>query len=225
MRIYKDFKEALNEIKRDLAEMGILVHPHTYQDKWVADNPDFDTLELQNYIYVVLNPRPEDLEPTQPWADKEFDERISGIPHNPGKAWAERAEVWKEFLEADGKFSYTYSERMWYQLNKLIREAKDNPDSRQLYLSIWNPKLDIFNIGGWRRVPCSLGYLFQIREEQVNMTYLMRSCDFVTHMVNDIYLATKLLHYFASQVGKPVGRFTHYIGSLHIFQKDVKGVF
>lgn len=225
MRIYLTFKEALNEVKRDLAEMGVKVHPHTYQDKWVADNPDFATLELQNYIYTVLNPDPNDLEPTQPWANVEFTERISRIPCNPGSAWRWRPEVWEEFLEEDGKFAYTYSERMHFQTDKLIQEARVNPDSRQLFLSIWNPKIDAPRIGGQRRIPCSLGYLFQIREGRVNMTYLMRSCDFVTHLVNDIYLATKLLHYFAERIERPVGRFTHYIASLHIFQKDVKDVF
>ena len=49
-RIYNKFDEALSEIGRDLAEMGISVHPKTWQDKDVSDNPDFETKELQNYI-------------------------------------------------------------------------------------------------------------------------------------------------------------------------------
>jgi len=56
MRIYQSFKEALPEIKRDLAEMGIKVHPKTYQDKNVERDLNFATLELQNYIYTVVQP-------------------------------------------------------------------------------------------------------------------------------------------------------------------------
>jgi len=224
MRIYRNFREAHSEIERDLAEMGIRVHPHTYQDKYIADDPRFETLELQDYIYTVTNPHTTDLKPVQPWAMEEFKERMSFEGINPGKAWKLREEVWEEFLH-QGKFAYTYSERMYFQLTKLTAEARDNPDSRQLYLSIWDPDTDITRLGGAARVPCSLGYLFQIRNDKVDIKYFMRSCDWVTHFQNDVYLAHRLQIWFATKVGKLPGKFTHYIGSLHVFQKDVKGVF
>ena len=83
-RIFKDFREATNEIKRDLAEMGISVHPQTYQDKFVGNDPNFSTFELQNYMYSVSSPLVTDLSPTQPWADREFIERTAQDPINPG---------------------------------------------------------------------------------------------------------------------------------------------
>lgn len=225
MRFYKDFKEALSEIKRDLAEMGIEVHPKTYQDKYIADDPNFATLELQNYVYTVLHPNPDDLGPVQPWADMEFEERISGIKYNPGNSWKKRLDVWEQFLESDGRFAYTYPERMAHQLDIIADEAEDNPDSRQLYMGIWDPNKDIYRLGGLSRVPCSLGYLFQIRGGILNVTYFMRSMDYVTHMENDMYLAHMLQRWMANRIGVPEGRFTHFVASLHIFKKDVKGVF
>ena len=224
MRIYSNFREALPEIKRELSEMGILTHPHTMQDKDVRGNPDYDALELQNLIYTVTDPRLEDLKPTQPWADVELLDRLSGKALNPGRAWKYRKEVWEEFLH-DGKFAYTYPERMAGQLKEIIREMQSNPNSRQLWLSIWDPQKDIANLGGVSRVPCSLGYLFQVRTGQVNLTYMMRSCDYATHFENDIWLAHSLQRAVAPLSGWPVGTFTHYIGSLHVFAKDMKGVF
>ncbi len=228
MRIYNDFTEALPEIQRDLVEMGIKVHPKTYQDKNVARDPQFETLELQDYIYTVVNPDGKDLSPTQPWADQEFCERILGIdgtPVNPGEAWTTRREVWKEFLK-DGYFAYTYSERFAQQSQvlRIINRLSEDKDSRQLYVSIWNPT-DTKNLGGISRVPCSLGYLIQVRKDHLNLTYLQRSCDFVTHFTNDIYLAWKFQEFVASQVNISIGTITHWIGSLHIFKKDGKGVF
>ena len=121
MRIYSNFKEAQNEIKRDLAELGVRVHTETMQDKYIADNPDFETRELQNYVYQVLKPIPSDLEGVH-WAyvEQEFEDRLVG-GRNPGKSWRTRPEVWEEFLEVDlgegggrrpNRFSYTYSQRM-----------------------------------------------------------------------------------------------------------------
>lgn len=226
MRIYKNFSEAVNEIRRDLAEMGIDVHPDTMQDKFVGDSEEYDTKELQNYIYTVINPAESlcQLNPTQPWADGEFFERTSNTPMNPGEAYKLRDDVWNEFLH-DGKFSYTYPERMYLKLERVIEEALRHPNSRQLYLSIWDPKVDTYRAGEQVRIPCSLGYLFQIRRGQLDITYFMRSCDFVTHFQNDVYLATKLMIYVAKRLGVKPGNFTHYVGSMHVYKKDVKDVF
>ena len=205
MRIYKNFKEALPEIKRDLAEMGIKCWPKTYQDKQVGDNPDFETLELSNYIYTVVNPNVADLEPTQPWADAEWIERKFGIighPVNPGEAYKLRPEVWKEFIGKNGKFAYTYSDRLsWFkQVNRVIARLKEDKDSRQLYIGVWSQE-DNTKLGGVSRVPCSLGYLLQCRKDHLNITYLQRSADFATHLVNDIYLAFKLQDFIAVVAG------------------------
>lgn len=246
MRIYRNFVEATNEIKRELAEMSIVVHPKTYQDKNIEYDPRYDTFELQNYIYCVTSPNPDDLTPTRPWVDLELAERLEGGGMcNPGEAWKTRPEVWTQFLQCPpdcigeridkkyceplpcsySRFSYTYDERMFFQIREIISEIKSNPNSRQLYMSIWDPISDIKNLGGKARIPCSLGYLFQVRRDQLNMTYLMRSSDFVTHWQNDVYLALKLQEYIAERTGYPVGMFTHYMGSLHVFRKDVEGVF
>jgi thymidylate synthase len=230
MRIYSNFKEALNEIKRDLAEMGIKVTTQTMQDKSRPEG--FETLELQNYIYTVINPNVKFLSPTQPWADLEFEERISEKAINPGKAYLKRLDIWGEFLEQtlypDGSygpsFSYTYPERMWFQLKRIVDELKKHPDSRQLFLSVWDPCKDIYRLGV-RRVPCTLGYYFQNRQGYVHMTYLQRSADFVTHFQNDIYLAIRLLKWVCNKANCKPGRFTHWIGSLHIYKEDVKDVF
>lgn len=241
MRIYINWNEAYEEIKRDLAEMGILVKPKTMQDKNIEGNSDFETMELQNYCYTLLNVNSSDIKGVvQPWADAEFKERISNpfLPHefsgcmetpnfiNPGEAWKLREDVWKEYMH-DGKMAYTYNERIWRneQLTKIIERLKEDHDSRQLWLSIWDPNEDVDKLGGISRVPCSLGYNFQFRDGKLNIHYVMRSCDFSTHFVNDVYLGIKLLEYVASKCGMEVGNFTHTIFSLHVYKKDVDNVF
>ena len=240
MRIYMNWEEAYEEIKRDLAEMGILVKPKTMQDKNIEGNSDYETKELQNYCYTLLNAKSSEITGViQPWADAEFEERIfapsiswveNGIRKyktiNPGEAWKLREDVWKEYMH-DGKMAYTYNERIWQneQLEKIIARLKEDHDSRQLWLSIWDPNTDTDKLGGISRVPCSLGYNFQFRDGKLNMHYVMRSCDFNTHFINDVYLAIKLLEYVAKEVGMEVGSFTHTMFSLHVYKKDIENVF
>lgn len=229
MRIYKHFKEAISEVERDLVEMGIRVHPKTYQDKNVEYDEGFETLELQNYIYTVLDPTRKNIGESQPYCDAEWKDRVEGImgnPRNPGEAYKTRLDVWQQFLEVDGRFAYTYSERYHLndQVNKIIERLAEDNDSRQLFITMWDV-FDTGKLGGISRVPCSLGYLIQVRKQRLNMTYLMRSCDFVTHFRNDIYLSACLQEYIANTGGFDIGTFTHWIGSLHMFKKDGKGVF
>lgn len=241
MRIYINAEEMIEETKRDLAEMGIVVRPATMQDKYVKGNPDYETRELQNYSYCILDAKSRDIPGvTQPWADAEFQERITdpwvrsprdGHPMssryiNPGQAWKLRKEVWSEYLH-NGRMAYTYNELLWKndQLTKVIDRLKEDPDSRQLWISLWNPEKDPDFLGGVSRVPCSLGYGLQVRDGKLNLHYVMRSCDFATHFRNDVYLAIKFLEWVAEKTGYQVGSFTHTIFSLHVYNKDVEGVF
>lgn len=231
MRYYLNPSEMYEEVKRDLAEMGITVRPKTMQDKNIEDDPNYGTKELQNYSYSLIAPNSKEINKAlpviQPWADEEFIERIdlSGTV-NPGEAYKSRNDVWDEFLH-DGKFAYTYNERLYNndQLPKIIQRIKEDPNSRQLWISIWDPEKDIDKLGGVSRVPCSLGYGLQIRNGTLNMHYIMRSCDFGTHFADDVYLAVKLLEYIAHHTGYEVGIFSHTIFSLHVYNKDIQGVF
>ena len=229
MRIYMNWNEAYEEIKRDLAEMGINVYPKTMQDKYIEGNEDYATKELQNYCYTILNAKSEDVKSfsTQPWADEEFKERVNPYGNvNPGTAYKLRMNVWNEYMH-DGKFAYSYNERFFRnrQLDKIIARLQADNDSRQLWLSVWDLNEDVDKLGGISRVPCSLGYNFQCREGKLNIHYVMRSCDFNTHFPNDVYLAIRLLEYVAERCNMEVGNFTHTMFSLHVYKKDVSDVF
>jgi thymidylate synthase len=227
MRIYDNFIEAFSEIARDLKEMGVNHHTETMQDKDISEDPSFDTLELQNYIYTVITPRFSDLDPIQPWALAEWEERLSGIEGNainPGIAWELRRDIWEEFLR-DGKFDYTYSERFsrHLQVERIINRLREDSGSRQLYVAMWTQS-DAVNLGK-KRNPCSIGWLFQFRGGKLNMKYTMRSCDWATHFQNDVYLAMKLQHHVAHSAGMEPGHFCQDMGSLHVYKKDVADVF
>lgn len=228
MRIYTNWDECYEEVKRDLAEMGIDVFPKSMQDKVIAGDMRFATKELQNYSYCLLNVKSGDISGvTQPWADAEFKERVNPSGNvNPGEAWKLREEIWSEYMH-DGKMAYSYNERLFRndQLNKVIERLSNDLDSRQLWVSIWDPNEDVDKLGGVSRVPCSLGYNFQYRDGKLNIHYIMRSCDFSTHFVNDVYLAVKLLEYVAKRTGLEVGSITHTMFSLHVYRKDIENVF
>ena len=139
--------------------------------------------------------------------------------NNPGKAVAmDTSGVLKPYLNEAGKLRYTYSERMYYQIQPIIDLLMEHPDTRQAYLSIWDPEQekDVFERD---RVPCSLGYHFLIREGKINMIYYMRSLEVTTCMGNDIYTSSKVLEFFADKVGVEPGYIEFMVSSLHLFEE------
>ena len=235
MRIFANFTEAFSEIKRDLAEMGIDVHTKTMQNKNIENDDNYSTKELQFYSYRVIDPL-NDMDvlvnslPNRDWALAEWNERRQGIeghPVNPGEAYKLREGVWNEFLNKDGKFDYNYSDRLSKnsQVLQVIKALKNDPMSRQAYISIWNVEDTSYLGTAVSRVPCSLGYLFQYRQGKLNLEYNMRSCDFSTHFKNDVFEALMLLAYVSNLTGLPTGDFIHHIASFHIYKKDIADVF
>lgn len=240
MRIYSNARELMSEMGRDLWEMGMEVKPKTYQNKVIEGNEDFITKEefCKQYCLTAL-PDPDFLfifTKAQDWAKVELEERLSGIQHNPGRAWELRKDMWEEFLVVglNGlRFDYTYPERLGNKVRRLenngpiripvlhavIQLLKQDPDTRKAVLPIFTDA-DCNHYDGSARIPCSMYYGFFIREGKLNITYHQRSSDFVGHFGDDVYLAWKTMEYVASQVGVEVGHLIHTIDSLHCYKKD-----
>lgn len=189
------------------------------------------------------------IKPNLPWAEDHFLERVSGKPLNPAPSerWWPFA-VNANASHKDGeKFSHTYPERMWpkfanfpgvrsngrevyvphnglrYEygdLNDLLNLLRRNPLTRQAYLPIWFPE-DTGAVDG-QRVPCTLGYHFLIRDGRLHCSYYIRSCDFVRHFRDDVYMAGRLMQWICEQLSSVLrpGNLTMYIASFHFFEGD-----
>ena len=138
MRIFNSAKEAFDEIERDIFEMGTLSHPPTMQDKMVAFDDNYSTNELISYSYSISNwDDMEDVvmerigEEGVHYCYEEIGDRFNQRGLNPGNSWLHRKNVWQPFLEENGKFAYTYSERMSDQISKLITELGGKSETRR----------------------------------------------------------------------------------------------
>lgn len=224
-RIFENCYHLVSEIYRDLYEMGIEVHPETMQNKDIRNDDNYITKENMNYSYCLLS-----LEKSEylflpdnrglKYCKEELLNRFNSKPVNPGTSWLIRKDVWEPFLDNRKMFEYTYSERIWYQIPKIKEQLTKNPNTRQAILSVWNPVIDIINLGGIKRVPCSVYYQFILRGDMLHVIYNMRSCDLVTHFGIDVYLAYSTMERIANEIGKKPGYLYHNIGSLHAYKKD-----
>lgn len=190
------------------------------------------------------------VQPNLPWAEDHFLERVSGSPLNPAPSeawWPFAVSGNKDHKMLPEVYSHTYPERFWpktaghdqaaiadgadFFANRGIRfkygDLQDvvdllnrEPYTRQAYLPVWFPE-DTGVVHG-ERVPCTLGYHFQMRLGRLDITYYMRSCDFVRHFQDDVYMAARLCQWVAERMdGVFPGSLIMHIASLHIFRGDV----
>lgn len=251
MRIYQNPFEAFKEVERDLFEMGISVHPQTMQDKGVRNDPNYLTKEIRGYAFKIVDWTwhiehikralhhlfEEKTDDVLTYILAEFRERVCGKASNPGTAYLHRKNLWEEFLH-NGKFAYTYSERITPQLQTILEELRTNPESRQAIINIHSnicPELNLISVrqntvaksqdlhlrGGGGRLPCSMYYQVMVREKKVDLIYCMRSCDFLVHFPVDVSLALLLQDWFADSLGLKTGTFTYFCGSLHAYNVNM----
>lgn len=190
------------------------------------------------------------VEPNLPWAEDHFQERVSGQPLNPApsEAWWPFAVQGNRAHKMSEAYAHTYPERMWPKmagaqgsvfnnesfhgpnnwgirfeygdLQDVVELLAKDPYTRQAYLPIWFPE-DTGVVHG-QRVPCTLGYQFSMRLGRLDITYFMRSCDFVRHFQDDVYMASRLCQWVAEHLdGVYPGDLIMHITSLHIFRGDL----
>jgi hypothetical protein len=194
--------------------------------------------------------------PNLPWAEEHFQERVGGAPLNPPPSaarWPFARAGHKEHTTG-GKFSHTYPERMWSRwagdvydlaesisvdwepqrgvrfeygdLGTLLDVIAKNPASRQLYLPIWFPEdIEAARLG--ERVPCTIGYHWLVTPDGLDCTYTIRSCDYMRHFRDDVYMAMRLTQWICEKVNRTnprprlvTGKLYMHIINFHTFLGD-----
>ena len=132
---------------------------------------------------------------------QEFQEWVAKKDANPGIAWKEWPERWEKMLNKQGEKDYTYNERLNYrrQLAKIIVLLKDHPFTRQAYIDLRHPK-DISRLESGCQIPCINGYQFHQIEKNLSITVMARSIDANNCLMNDIWLADRLLDYVVDTI-------------------------
>lgn len=115
----------------------------------------------------------------------------------------------------------------WGDLNDLVSLLAHEPDTRQAWLPIFFPE-DTGDANPGRK-PCTLGYQFIMRDNKLHVYYPLRSCDYIRHFSDDIYLTIRLLLWVLDRCRElnpafwtsiEPGSYTMHCTSLHIFNND-----
>ena len=232
----RNIAEAIQASLRALECYGEVSVTKSWQGR---NDVDFSFLELINLsLKFPMSNNLAELErlskPTMPWAEDHFRERVSGQPLNPPpshKQWLTKTE---DYLSDSKKFSHSYPERLWPKgltkgirfdtadLHDAVKLLKANPTTRQCFVPIYFPE-DLTAALQNERVPCTIGWHFIIRQNQVHVFYPMRACDALRHFHNDLYFANRLAIWIKDQAGLDeveMGHMHFSCTSFHCFVND-----
>ena len=105
---------------------------------------------------------------------------------------------------------YAEAEWQWY----LISMLRDNPDTRQAAISIYDAKeINLYD----NDTPCTYAVQFTVVDNKLNMSVVMRSNDIWYGFCNDQYCFSKLQMLVAEETGYKLGSYYHFAHNLHIY--------
>lgn len=110
------------------------------------------------------------------------------------------------------------------QLECAYNVLKNNPDSRQVIIQIWDPRTDLPNEDGTPKspdIPCNICSLPKIRNGRLEWLQIMRSNDFYLGMPYNVVQFTTLQEILAGWLGVEVGAYHQVSDSLHVYESDL----
>lgn len=107
------------------------------------------------------------------------------------------------------------------QLENLLATLRKSRDSRRAVIQLFNAE-DLDPKTRHADIPCTCSFQFMIRRERLEMITYMRSNDAFIGLAHDVFAFTLLQEIIARSLDIEVGPYKHFVGSLHLYDEDVK---
>ena len=138
--------------------------------------------------------------------------------------------IWDEWADENGDLGPVYGSqwRSWPdgrggtidQIANVVREIKDNPYSRRLLVTAWNPA----EIGDMALPPCHCLFQFYVDNGRLSCQLYQRSADIFLGVPFNIASYALLTMMMAQVCGLKPGDFVHTFGDAHIYKNHIDQV-
>jgi thymidylate synthase len=136
--------------------------------------------------------------------------------------------IWDEWADENGNLGRVYGAqwRDWRgangirvdQIDKVISEIKENPSSRRLIVSAWNPA----EIDKMALPPCHVLFQFYVNDGELSCQLYQRSADLFLGVPFNIASYSLLTTMIAQVCHLRPGDFVHTFGDLHLYQNHLE---
>lgn len=132
--------------------------------------------------------------------------------------------IWDEWADQDGNLGPVYGKqwRSWEgpnretidQIDWVEKEIRNNPNSRSLIVSAWNPA----DVNQMALPPCHLLFQFYVAGDRLSCQLYQRSGDIFLGVPFNIASYALLTMMMAKVTGLKPGEFVHTLGDLHLYR-------
>lgn len=136
--------------------------------------------------------------------------------------------IWDEWADENGDLGPVYGVqwRSWPlpsgekidQISQLIRDIKNNPDSRRLIVSAWN----VADIQNMALPPCHALFQFYVADGRLSCQLYQRSADVFLGVPFNIASYALLTMMVAQVCGLKPGDFVHTLGDAHLYTNHLE---
>jgi thymidylate synthase len=136
--------------------------------------------------------------------------------------------IWNEWADTEGNLGPVYGKqwRSWTkpdgttvdQLQKLLNEIQQNPDSRRLIVNAWN----VGELDEMALTPCHCLFQFYVANKKLSCQLYQRSADAFLGVPFNIASYALLTHMIAQQTNLEVGEFIWTGGDCHLYKNHVE---
>lgn len=148
--------------------------------------------------------------------------------------------IWDEWADSNGNLGpiYGHQWRNWNsdgidQLKEVIYSLKNNPSSRRMIVTAWNPNIipdssksfsDNVKNGKAALPPCHAFFQFYVSDNKLSCQMYQRSADVFLGVPFNIASYSLLTHMIAQICEYDVGDFVHSFGDTHIYLNHLEQV-
>lgn len=180
-----------------------------------------NTKFLQNVGFYIDNPLDNLINTTfrnwkKDYAELEWNWYLSG--NRSVSEIKKYAKIWDLMHNGDDivNSNYGYQWNRNNQIQYVIDELTRNPQSRRAVISIYDGKEhDMYS----KDTPCTLNIVFNITNNKLNMTVIMRSNDLWFGFCNDQYCFSNLLKLISNKLSIETGWYYHFCNNIHLYER------
>ncbi len=146
---------------------------------------------------------------------------------NIGYLHAHNVTIWDEWADENGDLGPVYGKqwRSWTapdgttidQIAKLVAAIRNNPDSRRLIVSAWNPA----DVDRMALPPCHCLFQFYVADGRLSCQLYQRSADVFLGVPFNIASYALLTMMMAQVTGLRPGEFIHTLGDAHLYSNHL----
>ncbi|EOB6557853.1 thymidylate synthase [Vibrio parahaemolyticus] len=123
-------------------------------------------------------------------------------------------------IEENGEINGAYGPRIFHmhdkydQFSNIIKILEEKSTTRRAVIQLFDAR-DIQE--NYNDVPCTLSLQFVVRNNKLDLYTMMRSNDAFLGLPHDIFCFTMLQEIISSSLGYELGKYHHFVVSLHIY--------